>query len=217
MRAGADDRRGSACLRAHERGIRSRRTRAGSAAKNSALCIASPGSASGNPQSQAGARLSAGGGEAMDGGGRQGMRGGRDEQQDQQAVVGAAAFRDRRDRQPGELRLQRHRPADRELHHRFQRIDDEARQHAGERDKAPRARPSLSAKTGRPPRADPPPASAAGRGRRRRRGARNRRRPAPLSARSSRRPSARAVSASIPETAARAARPAGSAIPTQSR
>ncbi len=59
-----------------------------------------------------------------------------EEDQDDQAIVGAAALGDRHDRQPG-----RGRPAaacarrSMPLHHRRQQVDDEAGQHAGEKAK----------------------------------------------------------------------------------
>ena len=63
---------------------------------------------------------------------RRGEHGGRDnEQEDQQTVVGTAAFRDRRDRQPWNLRLHRHTGAGHRQRDGFQRIDHGAGEDPG--------------------------------------------------------------------------------------
>ena len=83
--------------------------------RSSRRCIASPGWRSGKPQSHAGARRTAS--EARRWIADGGQRGGRDDEQEhEKAVVGAAALRDRRDREPGDLRLHRHRGADETAH-----------------------------------------------------------------------------------------------------
>ena len=62
-----------------------------------------------------------------------GQRGGRrDEQEHEQAVVGAAALGDRHDRQPVDPDLHRHPVADEAVHHRRQRVDEQPGQHAGD-------------------------------------------------------------------------------------
>ena len=88
-----------------------------------------------------------------------------DEHEDQQAVIGAAALGDRHDRQPRHAGLLRHAGADKRLHHRRQRVDDEARQDAGEQaerreDEHRREREAVGLL-----RAAARPACAAGRGR----------------------------------------------------
>ncbi len=64
------------------------------------------------------------GGEAMDGEGGERARD-HHEQEHQQAVIGAAALRDRHDRQPVDADLRRHAGADQHLHRGGQRIDEE--------------------------------------------------------------------------------------------
>ena len=57
-------------------------------------------------------------------------RRGGDEDEDEEAVIGAPALRHRHDRQPRDRRLRRHAAADHRLGHRRQRVDDEAGQDA---------------------------------------------------------------------------------------
>src|SRR5439155_12640851 len=71
------------------------------------------------------------GGEAVNGVGGE-RSGGRDEQEDEKAVVGAAGFRDRDDRQPALAGLHRQAAGDKALDDRRQGVDDEAWQDAGE-------------------------------------------------------------------------------------
>ena len=60
-----------------------------------------------------------------------GQRGGRhDEQEHEKAVVGAAAFGDRHDREPIDADLHRHPVADESADHRRQGVDEQAGQDA---------------------------------------------------------------------------------------
>ena len=108
--------------------------RIGWAKLSAVYCVAGLGS--GKPQSQAGPRRTAREAKRWMTLDRQ-QRRDRDEDEDEQAVVGAAALGDRHDRQPGERASARGmRAADQPLHHRRQRIDDEAGQDAGQQAEA---------------------------------------------------------------------------------
>ncbi len=89
-------------------------------------------------------------GEAMDGEGRE-RAGHDDEQEHEQAVIGAAARGDRNDREPLRADLHRHARADERGIDRRQRVDEQARAGFRRRGKAPPEASSPRAKSGRSP------------------------------------------------------------------